>query len=48
MRKQGKRVLKANVNLIFQIDILEEELINMKKENGDLICEKNFSQEEKK
>ena len=41
MGKQGKRVLKVNANLIFEIDILEKELINVKKENRDSICEKN-------
>ena len=46
MGKQGKRVLKVNANLIFEIDILEKELINVKKENRDLICENNFLQEE--
>ena len=44
MGKQGKRVLKVNANLIFEIDILEKELINVKKENRDLICENNFLQ----
>ena len=46
MGKQGKIVLKVNANLISEIDILEEELINVKKENGDLVCEKNCLQEE--
>ena len=46
MGKQGKRVLKVNANLIFEIDILEKELINVKKENRDLICENIFLQEE--
>ena len=38
-------MLKENENLTSEIDILEEELINVKKENGELICEKNFLQE---
>ena len=38
-------MLKENENLTSEIDILEEELINVKKENGELICEKNFFQE---
>ena len=46
MGKQGKRVLKENANLIYEIDILEEELMNVKKEKRDLICEKNSLQEE--
>ena len=43
MEKQGKRVLKENENLISKIAILQEELINVKKENGDLICEKKIA-----